>query len=614
MDNRRVILAVILSVAVLVAWQLFFAPPPPPPPAPGEVPVTAEPTATAADEGRPGGAAEPGSEPPAAGAEPEAEIVPVAPTVEEEPVSGDREEVLVVDTDLYRAALSNRGGHLVAFELNDHQARSGGAVDLVRAREAAPYPFSIVDTAGSPLPLDDVLYAVERGGGDGDRTLTFRYSGPAGSAVKVFTFHDRGLFEVEVKVRRPAEPRWRLYLGPGIRNPSPDEEKSRFEKPAAVYSSGGQVAVLDARKAKGGAVVPGGGLDWIGLEDTYFLAAILPRNDTLGQVELLPLLQDAPPFAAESAAPAAPPPAGFRPLPANGELSDEDGELQREYALLLAPRFDNLELDAYWGAKKLSHLADIPGGLEATVNLGWFGFLARWILMGLNWIYDNMVQNYGWSIVLMTLLIKLLLLPLTHKSQVSMQKMQQINPQMQAIRAKWRGKLRDKQGKMNLEAQRQMNEEMQKLYREAGVNPVGGCLPMLLQMPVLFAFYQLLYSAVELRGEPWILWITDLTQPFWPLAVVMGGTQFLQMRLMPATGDPMQRRLMMMMPIVFTIFFLGFPSGLVLYWLTNNVLTIAQQGLYNRWKKQQEDKASMKADDTAETRKGGKGSRRVAAK
>jgi YidC/Oxa1 family membrane protein insertase len=129
-----------------------------------------------------------------------------------------------------------------------------------------------------------------------------------------------------------------------------------------------------------------------------------------------------------------------------------------------------------------------------------------------------------------------------------------------------------------------MNEEIMALYKSEGVNPAGGCLPMLLQLPVLFAFYRLLYVAVELRGAPWMLWIDDLSikDPYYVLPIVMGATQFIQTRMTPMAGDPMQRRLFQLMPVVMTVFFLGFPSGLVLYWLTNNVLTIAQQAVYNR--------------------------------
>src|SRR4029077_6883660 len=178
--------------------------------------------------------------------------------------------------------------------------------------------------------------------------------------------------------------------------------------------------------------------------------------------------------------------------------------------------------------------------------------------------------------IVMTVLIKLLLLPLTHTSMVSMRKMQALNPKIQAIRERCRTERRDKQGRPNMEMQRKMNEEVMAVYRQEGVNPAGGCLPLLLQMPILFAFYRLLTTAVELRGAPWLLWIRDLSaaDPYYVLPIVMGATQFLQVRLGPQTPDPVQRRMFMFMPIAMTFFFLGFPSGLVLYWLTNNVLTI----------------------------------------
>jgi YidC/Oxa1 family membrane protein insertase len=189
---------------------------------------------------------------------------------------------------------------------------------------------------------------------------------------------------------------------------------------------------------------------------------------------------------------------------------------------------------------------------------------------------------------------------------------------MNAVRAKWRGKLRDKQGKMNFEAQRKMNEELRDIYSNAGVNPAGGCLPMLLQMPVLFAFYYLLIAAVELRGADWMLWIHDLSvrDPYYVLPLVMGGTQFLQQKMTPMAGDPMQRRIMMMMPVVFTIFFLGFPSGLVLYWLTNNVLQIIQQGVYNRLQDEGEPPAPAERPGKGKGGKGkaGKGPRQVTSK
>ena len=200
------------------------------------------------------------------------------------------------------------------------------------------------------------------------------------------------------------------------------------------------------------------------------------------------------------------------------------------------------------------------------------------------WLQGLACRRGGWAIILMTVVIRVALFPLTHKSTKSMQKMQELNPKVQAIRQKYRGKLKDKKGRANPEAQRKMNEEVMGLYKSEGVNPAGGCLPMLFQLPVLFAFYSLLSAAIEIRHAPWILWIHDLSapDPYYVLPIVMGASQFIQQKMSPPAADPMQRRLFLMMPIFFTVLFLGFPTGLVLYWLTNNVLGIVQQVAYKR--------------------------------
>jgi len=174
-----------------------------------------------------------------------------------------------------------------------------------------------------------------------------------------------------------------------------------------------------------------------------------------------------------------------------------------------------------------------------------------------------------------------------------MQKMQKLNPMVQGIKNKYRGKLKDKKGRPNSEMQRKMNEEVMALYKAEKVNPAGGCVPMILQLPILFAFYRILSTAIELRNAPWAFWIVDLSarDPYYVLPIVMGASQFIQQRLTPASGDPAQRRIFMMMPVFFTVLFLGFPSGLVLYWLTNTVLTIVQQVAYNRFKEKHPDES-----------------------
>ncbi|HEY7216199.1 MAG TPA: membrane protein insertase YidC, partial [Thermoanaerobaculia bacterium] len=437
-------------------------------------------------------------------------------------------------------------------------------------------PYALTTARGlQPHPLDQALFGFERTA-DG-RSVRFRYSGPLGEAEKSFRFDDRGLLTVEIQV--PGHTDWGVLVGPGVRNLTPEEMKSRFERRQAVYKTGDEVKFVDAQRAEKGLQVTGQSLRWIGLADTYFLSAQIPQAG-LGRAVLAPVLVQ-------------PPEAGgapFVPLPPEDQITKEQKGLPREFFLVLRPAGDRLSLVSYWGAKEFERLKALPYGLEGAVALGTFGFLARPLLAGLHWIHDHIVPNYGWAIVLMTVLIKLALLPLTHKSTMSMRKMQELNPKVQAIRDRYRTKLRDKQGKPNLEMQRKMNEEVMAVYKEAGVNPAGGCFPLLLQMPILFAFYSLLSTAVDLRKAPWILWIKDLSvhDPYYVLPIIMGVTQVLQVRMGPQTGDPMQRRMFQLMPIVMTFLFLGFPSGLVLYWLTNNILTILQLQVYNRLQAREE--------------------------
>lgn len=555
MESRRVLLAVLLSLAVLIAWQTWFAPPPPQRPAP-EAPAATAPT----------------SDPAAAVPETEAaEDEEPEPADEGEPIAAAGEETVVVESDVYRAELSNRGARLVSFVLKDHRARDGGLVDLVRRRaEGEPLPFSLVDLAGEPLALDRELFAVEQSVSGRGTELVFRHRGAAGAAEKRFVFQPGGRFDVEIEVERPR--RWALFVGPGLRNPTIEELENRYERRFVAWQRGGESDDLDANEEDAPVILPGRGLGWVALADQYFITALRPR-DGVDEVVLTPqvMLED------EDGR-------SWSFHPVGGDVPEAEQDAPRELALQLQPSGDQMAIQAFWGAKNHQRLASLGWGLEETVNFGIFGFLARWLLVGLLWIYDNVVHNYGWAIVLMTVVIKILLLPLSHKAMVSAQKMREIQPQMQAVRAKWRGKLRDKNGRMNFEAQRKMNEEIRDLTQQAGVNPAGGCLPMLLQMPVLFAFYYLLIASVELRGADWTLWINDLSErdPYYVLPLVMGATQFLQMKMTPMSADPMQRRIMMLMPVVFTVFFLGFPAGLVLYWLTNNVLTIVQQMIYNR--------------------------------
>jgi YidC/Oxa1 family membrane protein insertase len=583
LDTRRLLLAAVLSLAVMLAWGYFF--PPPEIPERQPVPETQEeprpqpmqPLATVPDEAA---TVEEAEEPP------DSEV-----SAAQEPLYATNEERSVVEGGDFRAELSNRGAQLISFQLLDHQSGDGGPVDLVRERATPPYPFGLVDLVqGAPSALNDALFEVERGrSAIGEDEITYRYRGPLGEAEKRFVFRASGLIEVEIT--GPGEGTWAVTLGPGIRNPTAAEVKNRFARRSAIYRDPEGVSRVDPTAVREPQAVSGMGLRWVGLQDTYFLTAAIPLEG-LGQVMLQQALVV--PGAVDE-------PARFVPLLGEEELSDEQKELPRELLVNLMPLGERLKTLAYWGPKQYDRLASLGYGLEETVNLGWFRFLSRPLMLGLAWIHDNLVANYGWAIILMTILIRIVLFPLTHKSTVSMQKMQKLNPKVQAIRQKYRGKLKDKQGRPNAEMQRKMNEETMALYKQEGVNPAGGCLPMLLQIPVLFAFYSLLTAAIELRHAPWIFWIQDLSakDPLYVLPVVMGASQFLQQKMTPAAGDPMQRRMFALMPIFFTVLFLGFPSGLVLYWLTNNVLGIAQQAFYRRHQEQKEEEKKGKSGGPA---------------
>jgi YidC/Oxa1 family membrane protein insertase len=227
----------------------------------------------------------------------------------------------------------------------------------------------------------------------------------------------------------------------------------------------------------------------------------------------------------------------------------------------------------YLGApKEYDLLQSIGGGVERTLDFGLFGPISVFFLKALRWIYGH-VSNYGLAIILLTLGIRILLFPLMHTSTVSMRKMAKIQPKAKEIQAKYKKKKADPQSRTK------MNQEMMALYKQEGVNPMAGCLPLLIQLPLLWALYQLFLKAIELRHAPFMLWITDLSakDPLYVTPVLMTATMWLQQRLAPQAGDPQQQRLMRMMPLIFGIMFLQFPSGLVLYWLTNNVITIIQQ-------------------------------------
>ena len=242
-----------------------------------------------------------------------------------------------------------------------------------------------------------------------------------------------------------------------------------------------------------------------------------------------------------------------------------------ENALVFVKGEQNFNLHGYLGPKESKVLANINPKLTDALEYGLITFIAKPMFKLLQW-FHNHIGNWGWAIVLFTLMVKLLLFPLSYKGMMSMQRLKDLAPQMKELKEKY-GKDPQK-----------MNAKMMEMYKKHGANPMGGCLPMILQIPIFFGIYRVLLNSVELQGAPWMLWITDLSQkdPFFILPILMGASMWYQQKLTPNTmTDPMQQKIFQYLPVVMTVFFLTFPAGLVLYWLVNNLFTIGQQMVIN---------------------------------
>ena len=571
MENRRLMLAALLSAMIVITWQVIF---PPPPPIDSSSTTPVESPLSPTDDEAP--STVDGSDPsspalsePAGSDEASIEAVPAEVPVLE-PIVGEAEEMVVITTPLAQVELTTLGAQVRSYRLINQLGEDGEPLDLVRERGKDLYPFSLIDAEGSS-PLNTALFTVEqRRADDGRQVVHFRHRSNRGSAEKIFRWDDVGFMDVEVRIE--GRDRWGLLFGPGVE--VGDSGASTYGGAVGRivgYRQNGEVEKIAAKKQNEDKVLDASGLDWVTLEDNFFLVAAIPV-DGVDEVQVRPVYQRA---EVETGRPR------FLPL----DTASKDDDLEREQMLIVRSEGESMTVRTYLGAKRYSHLANLPYGLEQTVRWGSFiGVLAKPLYLVLGWVQANIVSNYGWAIVLVTFLLKLVFFPLTHSSQKSMTKMQELNPKVQAIRSKYRNKLRDKQGRPNVEAQQQMNQEVMAVYKSAGVNPAAGCLPILIQMPVFFAFFRLLTTAVELRGAEWIAWIHDLSQPdpYYVLPILMGITSLATQRMVPSSPDPMQRRIMQFMPLMFAGFAIYFPSGLVVYWLTNNILTMGQQYLILR--------------------------------
>jgi YidC/Oxa1 family membrane protein insertase len=551
--ERRVLIAIVLSFLVLYFYQAYFAPPPPPPPRPA---ASSSAPSTQAE------APSSSSTPPTSTAE-AGPAVTNGPAEPQAVVSDTAEREITVETAKVTAVFTNRGGRLLHWRLKDYRDNSGEPVDLVPsglpASEALPFSLRVPDDPNLTARLNNSLYRVSDGARRVDATrsassLTFEFEDAAGVHVrKEFRFEPANyVVSLSVDARngeRAINPTVAWGPGPGDvtparTNPGFFNRSGALSPPELILYRAGKVERIAINKI-GEQPIQEGQFRFAGVDDHYFMiAAVNP-----GQTRI------------ESRALVVPGPAETR------------RQLISQAIRFPAPP---MNVRFFVGPKQFDLLRSIDSELVRAVNFGMFGWLAVPLLGALKWLH-GIVGNWGWSIVLLTVLINLAMFPLRQKSVVSMRKMQELQPQLKAIQDRYANL------KVTDPARQKMNTEVMNLYREKGVNPASGCIPMLLMMPVLFAFYALLSQAIELRGATFGWWIKDLSQPdpFFVIPILVSLTMFWQQRMTPATGDPTQRQMMMLMPIVFGFIFLTTAAGTALYWFVSNVWAIGQQYFTN---------------------------------
>ncbi|HXI11466.1 MAG TPA: membrane protein insertase YidC [Thermoanaerobaculia bacterium] len=550
--EKRLFLAVAVSIAFLWLWaamlprifpQLVVKPKPASTDQQTPTKPAAEATATTSS-----AALQPGASVTAAPSV-AAQTAPPA-TQPSERVAATSEEASTVETPEYVARFSNRGAQLVSFRLKDYKTRSGQLVELIKSRPAgrSDFPFAIEASDGRVNRVaNEGFYVLTREKTGAGERLTFRVDDGSGVAVvKEFRLGPNYDFHFAVSVL-PATTAYRVMVGPGLRVLGPEERDNQFVITGnPVIQQDGSLDVIAREKAPKLKFYEGSA-DFIGIEDNYFLAAIRP--DKAGS----PVLRSI-------------------EIPA----ATKDDLKRKEVYVGFNAVNGGASGKAFFGPKQATVLE--AHGLEKTLQFGAFGMIARFLLTALIAIH-TFTKNYGWAIVVLTVLIKLVLYPLQHKSIVSMKKMQKVQPKMTAIRDRY------KKAKTDPEQRQKMNVEMMNLYKVEGISPVGGCLPLLLQLPILWGFYGLLSRAIELRGAPFFGWIQDLSDkdPYYITPILMTITMFIQQAITPSTADPTQKRIFMAMPFIFGWIFKEFPSGLVLYWLVQNILTIAQQMIMNKY-------------------------------
>jgi YidC/Oxa1 family membrane protein insertase len=547
--EKRAILAIALSILVLFLFRYYF----------DQEKAQRNPGVTPAAEHRET-TERPASAAPAVSAESSAP--PQAPSGAD---THARAQQVVVEADIYRAVIDNRGALITSWELRNYKSAQGGVFELIPSSRST----DTWSNPGSMLFQDQATTALANGGlyevtSDGvpnsggtlapPVTVTFKLKQGDFALEKRYRF-DRENYLVELTANFSKSGKaldGKFLLGQDI---GPEQEHLLSStKLEAVYYADGKVRREGPPKNENDVKKITGNISWAGLDMQYFAMLAIPA-------------QPFPYFDIQK-----------RPIKAIGL----DGrEIDRDLIRLTTPVNGSLDYTMYFGPKKPSDLRAVKAAdVSGVINYGMFSFLVFPLLAALRWIHQ-FVHNYGAAIIILTFFISVLLFPVRLKQMLSMKKMQVVQPKVKAIQEKY------KRYKKTDPKRAEMNQEIMALYREHNVNPLGGCLPMLLQLPLLFAFYSLLAYSIELRQAPFVGWIHDLSlkDPYYVLPIVMGISMFISQKMTPmAPGtDPTQAKMMMVMPVVFTFMFLNYSAGLNLYFLCSNIFQVGFQKIAERY-------------------------------
>jgi len=533
--EKRLLLAMVLSMAVLLLVPYLYREPAPLP--------TVEPVVEPQEEAQPEAAQAPLERPPETG---------------EAPTTLAARQSIEVESDDLLLRWSNVGGVLQSAQLKGYRSPGGALLEMIPQQlpESASQAFGVrVGDAELDRRLKEAVYEVSGVSGDRIRApaeiiLHFRDARiEVNRKIRVPEVGYLVEMETDVRVEGRSIP-FSVLLGPGIGEIAPADQGD-FAEPKASYYLGGSVERHTTGDVGEEEIRLDAGTRWVGLESMFF-AYVLVGPDSIAGGKITKT-----------------------ELPEPGDDSASVSLLSVEVEMEESARYA-----AFLGPKAHQVLQATDATLSQLIDYGWFAFLVRPLLFSLNFIYDYL-HNYGWAIIVLTFCINAVLFPVRYKQMSSMKKMSELQPQMKAIQDRY------KKMKRSDPRRSKMNEEVMALYKKHGVNPLGGCLPLVIQMPFLFAFFRMLRASIELRGAPFIGWIQDLSlhDPYYVTPILMGVSMVVQQKMTPAAGDPTQRKMMMFLPVVFTFFFLNFSSGLVLYFLFSNLFGMMFQFLTERWQR-----------------------------